>query len=350
MAHLLAIRFSALGDVAMTIAALKAFADKYPDDQITLLSRPVAGALTEGLPSNVHLRPVNLDDYKGLAGLHKLSRELLSEDYDVLVDWHDVLRSKVIRFFFRRAKRKVAVIDKGRKERKLLTRPANKRLVQLTTSPERYAATLGKAGFPIELKPYCLFGQSPADISDLSDIASSKGQDIWIGIAPFAAHQGKVYPLHLMDSVISELADQEHPGWKGRTVRIFLFGSGSEERAWCEQAEKAHRNVTSLIGKSNLRKELRLISNMDVMLTMDSANMHLSALAGTKTVSIWGATHPLAGFSGMQVEGSRQVQLPLECRPCSIFGNKKCQYGDYRCLSNIKPETVAATIIKTINS
>lgn len=322
----------------MTLAALKSFADQYPNDRITLLSRPVAKLLMEGLPSNVSLRTVNLNNYTGLGGLRRLSRELLKEDYDVLVDWHDVLRSKVIRFFFRKARLKVAVIDKGRKERRALTRQKDKVLKPLTPSPERYAMALKDAGFPIVLKPYRMFGDVKANITDLTDITGPKGTDRWVGIAPFAAHEGKIYPLSLMEQVIEGL----------QGVRIFLFGSGSTEREWCEQMEAAHGNVTSLIGKSDLAKELRLISNMDLMITMDSANMHLSALAGTKTLSIWGATHPLAGFSGMQVEGSTQVQLQMDCRPCSIFGNKKCLRGDYRCLSGIMPQDIINTAMKMI--
>ena len=138
----------------MTLAALKSFADQYPNDRITLLSRPVAKLLMEGLPSNVSLHTVNLNNYTGLGGLRRLSRELLKEDYDVLVDWHDVLRSKVIRFFFRKARHKVAVIDKGRKERRALTRQKDKVLKPLTPSPERYALVLEAAGFELRL-PSC---------------------------------------------------------------------------------------------------------------------------------------------------------------------------------------------------
>ena len=321
MAKILAIRFSALGDVAMTVAVLKSFADRYPEDDITLLSRPVAAALVEGLPQNVHLRSVNLADYKGLGGLRRLSRELISEGYDVVVDWHDVLRSKVIRFFFKRAGHKVAVLDKGRKERKKLIRRHNKKRVQLTTTPERYANTLEDAGYPIRLEPYRMFGDRPADIAELHDIVGEKtAGDIWVGIAPFAAHEGKIYPLPLMREVIKEL--------DAKGVRTFLFGNGSEERQWCEQLESESSHVTSLI------------------VTMDSANMHLSALAGTKTVSIWGATHPMAGFCGQQVEGSVQVQQEgLECRPCSIFGKTKCIHGDYRCLTAISPKKIIETLM-----
>lgn len=338
MAKILAIRFSALGDIAMTMAVLKSFADRYPEDDITLLSRPVASTLMEGLPSNVRLRAVHLEDYKGLGGLRRLSRELLGEGYDVLVDWHDVLRSKVIRLFFRWAGRKVAVLDKGRKERKKLICRHNKKLVQLTTSPERYAKVLEDAGYPVRLEPYRMFGDRPADIADLRDLVGEKtAGDTWVGIAPFAAHEGKIYPLPLMREVIK--------GLDAKGVRTFLFGNGSKERQWCEEVESESSHVTSLIGKSDLRKELRLISNMNVMVTMDSANMHLSALAGTKTVSIWGATHPMAGFCGLQVEGSVQVQQDnMDCRPCSIFGKTKCIHGDYRCLTAISPKKIIETL------
>lgn len=335
MTNILATRFSALGDVAMTISVLKSFADAYPNDHITLLSRPFVAPLLEGLPANVHFRPVNLNDYKGVNGLRRLSRQLIDEGYDALADMHDVLRTKVVRFFFRKANLPVATIDKGRKDRKQITRIKNKQLRQLTPSPQRYADVLAQLGFPITLNAHHIYGDQPADISDLADITGIKGTDTWIGIAPFAAHEGKIYPLPLMEEVICRLAGI--PG-----LKIFLFGSGAKEKQWCDSVSQP--NVVSMVGKTNLSKELRLMTNLSVMVTMDSANMHLSALAGTPTVSIWGATHPMAGFAGMQASGSRIVQLDMDCRPCSIFGNKKCIKGNYPCMNNITPCQVTETI------
>ncbi len=335
MANILVTRFSALGDVAMTVSVLKSFADSYPDDHITLLSRPFIAPLLEGLPANVHFRPVNLNDYKGIAGLRRLSRQLIGDGYDALADMHDVLRTKVMRYFFRRAKLPVAVIDKGRKERKQLTRLKNKQLRQLTPSPQRYADVLARLGYPVTLKEYHIHGGKPADIADMASITGAKGTDTWVGIAPFAAHQGKVYPPALMEEVVSQLSAA--PGFK-----IFLFGSGEAEKRWCESVSRD--NVVSMVGKTDLRRELRLMTNLDVMVTMDSANMHLGALAGTPTVSIWGATHPMAGFAGMQVAGSRTVQLDMDCRPCSIFGNKKCAKGDYPCMGGIAPQRVVDAV------
>ena len=329
----------------MTLAALKSFADQYPNDRITLLSRPVAKLLMEGLPSNVSLRTVNLNNYTGLGGLRRLSRELLKEDYDVLVDWHDVLRSKVIRFFFRKARHKVAVIDKGRKERRAITRQKDKVLKPLTPSPERYALVLEAAGFPIELKPYRMFGDTKADIADLADITGAKGSDPWVGIAPFAAHEGKVYPPRLMEQVIFRLIQQYPNG------RIFLFGRGEEEekffQLWCAQ----YRQCTSVAKHcEGMYQELILMSHLNVMLSMDSANMHLASLTGVPVVSVWGATHPMAGFLGYNQDPENAIQIDLECRPCSIYGNKPCQRGDYACLQNIPPERIVDRIVTLINN
>ena len=77
---------------------------------------------------------------------------------------------------------------------------------------------------------------------------------------------------------------------------------------------------------------------------MDSANMHLASLTGIPVVSIWGATHPYAGFMGWGQSLDNAIQLDMDCRPCSIFGQKPCRLGDYPCLNNIKPETVVEKI------
>ncbi len=337
MAKILAIRFSALGDVVMAMSVIKSFADLYPEHEITFVSRPFVGALLEGMPENVKFRGVDLKAYKGLLGLKRLADELAAEGYDSVADMHDVLRTKVVRFFLRRKGLNVAVIDKGRKERKQLTRRSGKVLRQLKPSPERYADVLAALGYPVELQPYHIYGEEPADIADLQPFTGDKGDCNWVGIAPFAAHAGKVYPLTLMAEVVKLLAAQKR-------VKVFLFGSGAEEKAWCETMAATHDNVVSVIGKSNLLGELRLMTNMNVMVTMDSANMHLSALAGTPTVSIWGATHPLAGFCGMQTADSRVVQLDLPCRPCSVFGNKPCYLGDCRCMNGITPASVVEAV------
>ena len=86
------------------------------------------------------------------------------------------------------------------------------------------------------------------------------------------------------------------------------------------------------------------MSHLEVMLSMDSANMHLASLTGIPVVSVWGATHPLAGFMGWNQSKDNAIQVDLDCRPCSIFGQKPCKRGDYACLNQIKPETIVEKI------
>ena len=103
-------------------------------------------------------------------------------------------------------------------------------------------------------------------------------------------------------------------------------------------------NGGGFIGKLNMRTELNLMSHLDVMLSMDSANMHLASLVNIPVVSVWGATHPYAGFMGWKQLPVNTVQLDLSCRPCSVYGQKPCWRGDYACLRDITPEQVIAKI------
>ena len=158
-----------------------------------------------------------------------------------------------------------------------------------------------------------------------------------IGIAPFAAHEGKVYPPRLMEQVI-RLLTERHPD-----CRIFLFGKGQRETEyfgeWCSKYKQCESVAEKLDGIS---LELVLMSHLDLMISMDSANMHMASLTATPVVSVWGATHPFAGFMGWGQSMENAVQIDLPCRPCSIFGNKPCIRGDYSCLKNISPEQIAA--------
>ncbi|MBP5712127.1 MAG: glycosyl transferase family 1, partial [Prevotella sp.] len=91
---------------------------------------------------------------------------------------------------------------------------------------------------------------------------------------------------------------------------------------------------------NNLEKELILMSHLDLMISMDSANMHLASLVNTPVVSVWGATHPYAGFLGWNQSPENIVQMDLPCRPCSVYGRKQCLRGDIACMGSITPQSI----------
>ena len=331
MKKILVIRFSALGDIAMTVPVVHDLATQYPDLDITMLSRPMAEPLFEELPNNVHFLAADLNGrHRGMLGLERLQREFHLEDFDYFADFHNVLRSLYLRIDCQMRGQKVAIIDKGRKGKRALTRPKNKVLEQQATSFERYAKVLEQLGFPI--KPQFV----KLDYSSFCEM-QKPDNETWIGIAPFAKHQAKVYPLEKMEQVIKALSEREN-------TTIFLFGGGEEEKRQIAELCAKYPNVKAAQSQQGLKGELALMGQLDVMLSMDSANLHMASLVGTRVVSIWGGTHPYAGFLGWNQKPSDCIQLDLPCRPCSVYGNKPCLRGDYACLNGIAPEQIIAKL------
>lgn len=342
---LLVIRLSAFGDVAMTVPVVTLLARQYPQLRITMLTRSRFQPLFEWMPANVEVKGINPDEYKGMTGLTRLYTQLSAYGFDAVADLHDVLRSKYIRTLFLLAGKKVAVIDKERKQRHAIlghgtTAPALKPMFQ------RYADVFSELGFDLQLpqpvpgsqpQPLTpsqpLFDLSHEDFIPIHAFAGKKNPgDKWIGIAPFAAHAMKIYPLDRMRLTANMLLEK---GYK-----VFLFGAGREESE--ELATWECGDMRSVCGQlGGLHNELLLISRLDLMICMDSANMHLAAMLGTPTLSIWGATHPNAGFTAWQQTGRNILQdTALPCRPCSIYGSNPCHFNDLRCMAGITPEAI----------
>lgn len=343
MAKILVIRFSAIGDVAMTIPVIYSLAVQYPQHQITVLSRHTLAPLFNGLPTNISFRGVDLKgEYTGIMGLERMYKDLKKEHFDAVADLHDVLRSKYLRWRFKLDGVKVAHLDKGRCGKKKLVRTENKVMEQQKSSFQRYAETFRGIGYPVQLSFQSIFGNSKGDISCMHLLTGGKGTDKWIGIAPFAAHAGKIYPLSKQEEVVRLLSARQN-------TKILLFGGGAKEVEVLAKWEQQYPNVISTAGKLAMNTELALMSHLDVMLSMDSANMHLASLVNIPVVSIWGATHPYAGFMGWKQLPDNALQIDLPCRPCSIFGNKPCLRKDYACLQGITPEMVVHRLEYVVN-
>lgn len=329
--HILVIRLSAMGDVAMTVPIIRAFTKQHPTIKITFLSKAFLKPLFDDI-ENVHFYAADVKDkHKGVMGLHKLYKELKQLEITHIADLHNVLRSKILRSFFKFSNSSVAVIDKGRSEKKALTRIKNKIFKQLKTSHQRYADVFEKLGFTIDISnPETLIKSNL--LSTVALITKEKTNQ-WIGIAPFAAFNPKMYPLDLMKKVITELS---------KNYTVFLFGGGNQEIKILAEIEKEITNCTSVAGKLNLKEELNLISHLDCMLAMDSGNAHFAAMLQIPTITLWGGTHPFAGFAPFNQPKENCLLPDLEKFPnipCSIYGNKNCEgYEDV--MRTILPKTV----------
>jgi ADP-heptose:LPS heptosyltransferase len=204
---------------------------------------------------------------------------------------------------------------------------------------ERHVDTFKQLGFSIDLSN-AQFPEKATLSEEILTITGTKNQN-WIGIAPFAQYESKVYPIDLMQKVIDGLA-------QNKSYKIFLFGGGEKEIQLLNQLQNQHENVVVLAGKTQFKQELDVISNLDIMLSMDSGNAHIAAMLGVKVITLWGATHPFAGFKPFNQPDdfcltSDSAQYPL--LPTSIYGNKKVEGYD-KVMRTILPSQV----IEKINS
>lgn len=337
MARILVIRLSAIGDVAMTVPVIYSAARSNPADSFTVLTQAFLIPVFIHRPPNVEVIGINTKTTeKKLSGLVRFASALAKYDYDKVLDLHNVIRTIIIRSFFRLKRKPVYVLNKTRKERGRLTRSQKKVLHPLRPVIERYADVFRAAGLQYTESFISLFEQTPADLSALKTLAGEK-KGKWIGFAPFAKHRGKIYPVEKTEQIVAELSRRED-------VTIFLFGGRGYEEALLEEWAYQYPHVKNVVGKYALDNELALISELDLLVSMDSANMHFASLVGTPVLSIWGATHPYTGFYGYRQDPAHAVQADLPCRPCSVFGEKPCSRGDWACLACLAPETILQRI------
>lgn len=338
--HILVIRLSAMGDVAMAVPVIRAFIEQNPSVKITFLSKGFLKPLFTDIPNvNFYAADVN-NSHKGILGLYKLQKELKHLNITHIADLHNVLRSKILRSFLKFSVKNIAFIDKGRAEKKALTSTENKIFKQLKTSHQRYADVFIKLGYKVNIanpKPL----KKPKLLEQTINIIGNKSLK-WIGIAPFAAFDSKKYPLDLMQKVISELS---------RKHQIFLFGGGASEVEILSKIANNNSNCVSVAGTLNLAEELNLIAQLDCMLAMDSGNAHFAAMQQAPTVTLWGGTHPYAGFAPFNQPKDYSILPDLTKYPnlpCSIYGNKICEgYEDV--MRTISPETVIKKIEQILN-
>ena len=333
--HILVIRFSSMGDVAMTVPVIVNILQQNPQVKITVVSNAFLQPLFQNI-DRCHFHSAYLKaQHKGVAGIYKLYKELHAlYKFTAIADLHSVLRSSLLKIFFSFSGYKVATINKGRKEKKALTRKENKIFTPHTTTHERYADVFKKIGLATILKnkePVFSKQIIPLNLQNIVD----SGKKI-IGIAPFAQYKEKMYPLEKMKVVVQQLAIENNT--------ILLFGGGEQEKHILQQWADEIEGVHNIAGKFSFAEELAIISNCKLMVSMDSANMHLASLFGVPVISIWGATHFYAGFNGWGQDIKNIIEADLFCRPCSVFGNKPCYRGDNACMNMITTDKINAKI------
>jgi ADP-heptose:LPS heptosyltransferase len=331
--RIVVIRLSAMGDVALAAPVLRSMSNNYPEVEVILLTRKGFAPFFHSIPGLTFFHPDLKNRHSGLSGIFRLYKDITAGGkVDHVIDIHDVLRTKLLRLFFRLKGIPVSVIDKGRGEKRKVITGKVKR--QLAHSVERYCNAFAHAGFVID----GLIEKSvmvPAAAKNKAEQILSDAALFNIGVAPYAKHSLKLWPEANMKKLLNMISAK-------RPSRFWLFG-GPEEKEMLDSFAKDVPGAENIAGSFTLEQELAFISRMDFMIAMDSSNMHMAALSGTKVISIWGGTDPLNGFGAWMQPDKYAIRIPvseLTCRPCTIYGKGTCKRGDLVCMNWLTPELV----------
>ena len=336
--HLLVIRFSAMGDVAMIAPVFKALLRKTPDLKITFVSRSFFAPLFQ-FSERLNFVGVNLSHYKGVFGLKNLSKELLKDQsFDAIIDLHDVLRTKIMRTFFKLKGQNVIVFDKGRDEKKAMLTASDFKPLKHAT--QRYLDAFKKLNLDTEITKEDLLS-FPLSEKVSSFLKTIHGKEKIIGVAPYAAHNSKEWGEGKIKPLIQELTKQ---------YTVLLLGGGATEVEKLKQLEQKFEGCFSVAGQFTFREELELISHLNLMISMDSANMHLAAICHTPVVSIWGSTHHFLGFGPLFNEQNivEVSKDKLPCRPVSIYGKIKSK-KDAKCAEKSMQMISVEMVLEKVN-
>ncbi|MFA6677292.1 MAG: glycosyltransferase family 9 protein [Bacteroidales bacterium] len=322
--HIIILRFSAIGDIAIAAPLVRAYAKANPDIRFTMVSVKLLEPLFVGIP-NLNFKEVNFkDENHTFRHVIQVAKEILALNPTEIADIHDVLRTKVIRTYLKINGIKNVAINKNRAQRKKFINPHNSKRVALMPMQKRYEEVFVRLGLK-----NLHFNSQPVPQRDFSKYKYHR-----IGIAPFAKHKGKSWSTDSMEEVIKTLSQDP-------SNLLYFFGAKGEEAKLLQEWQKKYKNCETIAGHYTMSEELDFIKSLDLMISMDSANMHLASYVHTPVISIWGATHPDAGFYGWGQDRKNAIQIDdLDCRPCSIYGDKECARGDYACLERITPEMV----------
>lgn len=341
MTKILVLRFSAMGDVMLLVPVIRSLVAAHHSVEVTVVTRPRFAAFFTGI-ERVKLFHADVDhQYKGLFGLRRLIRVLLATaNYTLVIDMHDHVRTIMLRNLFKLAGKKVLVFKKGRKEKKARTRKEKKIIKPLPHTVERYKEVFTRAGFDFTLLPGPFLIPATDSRTAVTDWLSRNNltkKEKWIGLAPFAIHKTKIWPISNYPSLLDALK-------KKYGAKFFLFGGGEDEIDYFNDLHELFPDSCIVVaGQLKMPEEIALIHQLDLMICVDSSNMHLASLCGVPLLSIWGGTHPDVGFAPFGKTEESIIQISREklpCRPCSVFGKEVCHRGDFACLTQITVESV----------
>ena len=314
-----------MGDVAMTVPIIRLVCMQHPNLKLSILTKPIYVDIFREF-TNANIILLDNKRHRGILGLFKLYKELKKLNIDSVIDLHNVLRTKILKILWGT---NFYQIEKGRTEKQKLI--SGKIFNQLKSTHQRYLETFNRLNLNLSLSKH-KFPNKP-ETKNLMLLSNKPIKNKLIGISPFAKHKAKTYSIEKTITLIKKLSVNN---------TILLFGGGAEEIARLDEISKQTNNTINLAKDLPLSSQLDYIANLHLMISMDSANGHLAAMYGVKVLTIWGVTHPYAGFTPFNQPTTNSITVDrneFPKIPTSIYGDK-CPKGYENAINSISVEEI----------
>ena len=333
---ILVVQTAFIGDVILTLPLVQAL--KGPSASIDVMVIPRSAELLANHPA---IREVIVFDKRGRdsgpAGVLKMARDLRRRKYDAAFVPHRSLRSAAL------------VRLSGIRRRIGFDTSAGSFLFTDTVhyqpalhEVDRCLSLLGVMGIPQRERPLPSLFPSSKDRSEVDEFfreSGLTGESSLVGIAPGTVWNTKRWPEDRFAGLVAEC--------RAAGLSVVLIG-GREDAPLCERICRSESGLSSAAGRLTLLQSAELIRRCRVLVSNDSAPMHLAVAMRTPVVALFGATVPEYGFAPY---GHRDVVLEttgLSCRPCSVHGGDRCPIGTFECMMNISSATVFEKVLQIL--
>ena len=330
--RILVIRLSSMGDIILTLPVLKTLKTRLPQAEIDVLVKARYRDLLQGHPQVDKL--LVLEEGEGLVSL---ARRLRGRSYDLVVDLHANLRSRLLSLMISAAR--TLRVSKRPLRRRLMVL-FHRRSAEPVHTTDLYLQTLRPLGIEARREAPRLF--VPPDEAEAAERFLEEhglaGRRPLAGLHPGARWPGKRWPAGRFIETGRRLTG-EGPGG------VLVFG-GAEEAGLAEEVARGIGPNAVPAAGLGLRPLMALIARCDVFITNDSGPMHLAAALNVPVAAVFGPTHPVLGFWPL---GERDTVLTadLDCSPCSLHGGRRCS-RDWLCLRKVTVDQVVAAAEKIL--
>ncbi|MBI5464580.1 MAG: lipopolysaccharide heptosyltransferase II [Ignavibacteriales bacterium] len=336
----LVIQTAFIGDVILTLPMIQELKRHVPSAHIDLIVIPRSADLLRNHPS---IREVIQFDKqksdKGVFRLWRIAQMLRSKKYDAALIPHRSMRSAALAFLAGVPMRVGFDVSVSRFAYTHVVR-----YDKLKHEADRNAALLAPFGINLQTKVLPTLHPTNSDVEAVNLVVKKFGWDSTanvIAVAPGTVWNTKRWPKEKFIELVRLLLT------KG--LRIVMVG-GAEDVELCGQIVQASESesVRAVAGQLGLLESAALIQQCSVVISNDSAPMHMAMAMRTPVVAIFGATVPEFGFSPYGVKDVVIETKGLACRPCSMHGGKACPIGTFECMEKISPAEVCEAVVRII--